>query len=334
MSMTMKRNTNHTYSTVPEREETVSYLLEKAKDEKRNICEYWKKMRRYYDGDHDIKLYSQIFAEKAGIPWTPTQSTDGYIHVESLLQPKIPDFEFAPRDKTDYGKAKQRESIVRFVIDNNSMEFKNSRAERSLNIYGSAAYKVCWDTNVRFSCDDGDVTVENVDISRLYCDPSARDVDGCEYIAYLYPMHKNRVKRVFANDFEARGESFESYFAQRQSADLSFDGDLFSDTEDIVYVCEWWFRQPKDGSCTITVCEDGIKRRCEYSWKAGDIALSVLIGGKEIRYIPKYWQNTSFDTFPFVIYSRLPSEKSIWGRSELEQIIPLIDAKDRELAHR
>jgi hypothetical protein len=36
--------------------------------------------------------------------------------------------------------------------------------------------------------------------------------------------------------------------------------------------------------------------------------------------------------FPFVIYSKIPKEDSVWGKSELEALIPLIDAADRELA--
>ena len=37
--------------------------------------------------------------------------------------------------------------------------------------------------------------------------------------------------------------------------------------------------------------------------------------------------------FPFVIYDRLPMEKTLWGRSELEAIIPFIDAADREIVY-
>ena len=35
--------------------------------------------------------------------------------------------------------------------------------------------------------------------------------------------------------------------------------------------------------------------------------------------------------YPFVIYNKVPNDGSIWGKSELEQLIPLIDAADREL---
>lgn len=324
----------HCYGTVFEREETVSFLSDFASRHKSKIGEYWSKMRRYYDGNHDIRKSSGEFAGSANLPWIAAQSTDGYIHVETQIQPAIPSFEFSPRDKTDYEKAKQREKIVKFICDNNNMEFKNSRNERTLNIYGTAAYKVCWDGNLRLGSDEGDVSIQCADIKRIITDPSASDVDGCEYIGYVYPMHKNRARRVFADDFIARDEEFSSYINHRDTVstgELISSGNFDTDT-DSVTVTEWWFRQPTDGQCVITEYLGGIKTRRSFSWKAGDIALSVLINGKEIRYIPKYWNNTGFDRFPFVIYSKLPNENSIWGKSELEEIIPLIDAKDRELA--
>ncbi len=331
----LKKEKLHCYSTTFEREETVSFLLDYALKHKSSLNEYWSKMRRYYDGDHDIRATSSEFASGSGLPWLASQSTDGFIHVETQLQPAIPSFEFSPRDKTDLDKAKQREKIVKFICDNNDMEYKNSRNERSLNIYGSAAYKVCWDDKIRFGCDEGDVSIQCADIKRIVTDPAASDVDGCEYIGYVYPMHKNRAKRIFEGDFIARGEEFDSYLTQTGFFDVGENliSDGFDVNEDTVKITEWWFRQPSNGQCVITESDGGIKRRRTYKWKAGDIALSVLINGKEIRYIPKYWNNTDFDSFPFVIYSKLPCENSLWGKSELDLIIPLIDAKDRELAY-
>ena len=98
-------------------------------------------------------------------------------------------------------------------------------------------------------------------------------------------------------------------------------------------VTEWWFRQPSDGEETVNCMVDGENVKVHYKWRAGDIALSLMLGEREIRYIPKYWKNTVCTMFPFVIYSKIPNENSIWGKSELESIIPLIDASDRELAY-
>ena len=319
------------YSGVHEREETAAFLLDYAAKSRSAMDEYWKKMRRYYDGKHDIMSTAENFAGENALPWIPAQSTDGYIHVETQISPSVPDFEFSPRDKTDLDKAKQRESIVRFICDNNNLEYKNSRNERRLCIDGSAVWKVCWDGDAQYSDSMGDVTVLCPKTYEIYPDPTATDVDSCEYIGYVYKMHRQKAERLFRSDLERMGESMSDF--QNYSGFSVINGNFSSDTygseEDTVTVTEWWFRQTSDGKAVI---KDGEKEHI-YRWKSGDIALCVFINGKEIRYIPKYWKNTGFDSFPFVIYSKIPTDKSIWGKSELEAIIPLIDAKDRELVY-
>ena len=328
------KNSNYAYNTVLQREETASKLLEGASLQKSKVCEYWKTMRRYYDGEHDIKRTSFDFARGQGLPFVAAQSTDGFIHVETQINPDIPSFEFNGRDKTDAAKAKQREKIVKYVLDCNCLEVKNSRNERTLNTLGTAVWKVCWDTDAQFSDEKGDVIIDNPSPYEIFPDPTAGDVDGCEYIGYVYKMHKNKARRVFQKDFAARGTSFEEYLGADSFCIHSekMQGDLYSE-DDTVTVTEWWFRQPEGGKTSVRRKAGGTYRNVDYVWEAGDIALCVFINGKEVRYIPKYWKNTGFKCFPFVIYSKIPAEKGIWGKSELEQIIPLIDAKDRELAY-
>ena len=201
----------YSYGTVLEREETAARLLECASQNKSTISEYWKNMRRYYDGRHDIKQTSLEFARGQGLPFDTAQSTDGYIHVETQINPDIPSFEFNGRDKTDADKAKQREKIVKYVIDCNDLEYKNSRNERALNILGSSVWKVCWDGDIQFGDEKGDVVIDNPNPYEIFPDPSANDVDSCEYIGYVYKMHKNKARRIFDNDFKARGTTFEEY---------------------------------------------------------------------------------------------------------------------------
>jgi len=323
----------YNYSDVFCREETVRNLLNHAARNKLEISQYWNNMRRYYDGEHDIRKETNSLYEKHSLPWRASQSTDGYIHVESLIEPEIPDFEFSPRSESQTDKAKQREMITRYILDTNDMLFKNSRNERRLGIYGSAVWKVCWDDNSDFSGDKGDVCIDAPDPSQIYPDPSASDIDSCEYIGYVYKMHKQRAARVFRRDFELRGTCLEDYL--RTSAHSEYSGtenDVYDET-DTVSITEWWFRQPKDGSMSIKSVYNGKERHMKYTWESGDIGLCIFINGKEIKYIPKYWRNTKCRMLPFVIYNKIASEKSIWGKSELEQIIPLIDAVDREMAY-
>jgi len=326
-SKNIHAQTLYDYSSSLMREETVSFLLDYAAKARQKRDEYTKKMRRYYDGKHDIHLQSESFAAENSLPFIPCQSTDGYIHVETQISANVPDFEFSPRDKGDYGKAKQREKIVKFICDNNDLSYKNARNERSLCIDGSAVWKVAWDSSAFYGEDGGDVTVLCPKSGEIYPDPSATDVDSCEYIGYVYRMHKQKAARIFGKDLKRLSLSIDD--CTENTAGVILESDLYGGEDETVSITEWWFRQTSDGRCDIY---DG-DRKLHYEWKAGDIACSILMGSKEIRYIPRYWNKTGFKDFPFVIYSKIPDDKSIWGKSELEQIIPLIDAKDRELCY-
>ena len=330
ISTSIRRKNLYDYSDVNQRQETIGFLLEYAAKCRRTTDEYWSKMKRYYDGNHDISKSCGDFCKSNDFPWTPASGTDAYIHVESQINSEVPDFQFNPRDRDDYEKAKQRERIVKYICDNNSLAEKNARSERSLGIYGSSVWKVCWDSMAHFGENKGDVTVLCPEVYEIFPDPSAGDVDSCEYIGYVYKMHKQKAKRVFSGDLKYLGNDIDSLCGRKRmfSSFSNVSTDLYDADEDTVTVTEWWFRQPEDGKALIKRGENSYG--CEY--KAGDIALSVLIDGVEVRYIPKYWKKTSFSSYPFVISPKIPEEKNIWGKSELSWIIPLIDAKDRELA--
>ena len=331
------RFSGYDYSDRYSREDTISRLLGVCARNKAPTVSYWKKMRAYYDGDHEISAHNSLFAGEQDIPWQAAQSTDGFIHVESQVDTTLPDFEFAPRAADDYDRAKQREKIVRYISDINYLEQKNAINERRLNILGSAVYKVCWDSSIFDGKTYGDVVVDVPKPEQIFTDPSSPTVDGCEYIGYVYRLHKQKVKRIFEKDFRNMGEDISDYISSfrngryfEYTGDERNNGDIDDDT---ITITEWWFRQPSDGKAYIKSEVGGKEVNILYSWKAGDIALSILVGDKEVRYIPKYWKNTVCNMFPFVIYSKIPGEDSIWGKSELEAIIPLIDASDRELSY-
>ncbi len=331
---TSKSNYLYDYSGCFEREQTVDALIDRACMSKDDINAYWRKMRRYYDGEHDIRSSTSLFSQSQELPWIAAQSTDGYIHVETQIEPDIPDFEFNPRNADDSAKAKQRQSIVKYICDQNDMRFMNSRNERRLNILGSAVWKVCWNSNGNNS-DDSGVIIDNPSPELIFTDPSALTIDECEYIGFVYKMHVQKAKRVFENDFNNLGYTIDDFLSLPQK-NYTTGNYVFSDLEDeqdTVTVTEWWFRQPDSSSTYLpyrSESKDGYSRYC---WNSGDIGLCIFINGKEVRYVPKYWANTNCQMYPFVIYNKIPSDSCIWGKSELEQIIPLIDAKDRDLAY-
>ena len=75
------------YSSPHAREETVCALVDNSALSRQNTEVYWRKMRRYYDGVHDIGYFSGSFSVDMNLPWTPAQATDGYIHIESQIDP-------------------------------------------------------------------------------------------------------------------------------------------------------------------------------------------------------------------------------------------------------
>lgn len=337
---TKNRRIVYDYSSSYAREDTVAALLSHAESAKRGISEYWKKMNSYYDGVHETAAFSDNFGIENSLPWRCACSSDGYIHVESQIDSELPDFEFSPRGKDDSDKAKQRERLVRYICDRNDMEFKNSRNERRLGILGSAVWKVCWDDGITEDGNDGDIIIDNPHPSEIYPDPGALCVDDCEYIGYVYSMHREKARRTFSSELEAKGMDFDDLVAISDSgksryidnghSDL-FTGDIDNDT---VRVTEWWFRQPCDGEADMQYTDkDGSIKTVRCKYRAGDIALCVLLGETEVRYVPKYWNETDCRMFPFVIYDKLPREGTLWGKSELEAIIPFIDAADREIAY-
>lgn len=304
------------YSSARAREDTALALIENSALARNRMNMYWKKMRRYYDGLHDTYYEADNFTKGTNIPWNPAQCADGYVHIESQIEPEIPEFEFSPRGRYSHESAKKREETVRYICDANHLADKNPLNERTLGIYGSAVWRIGWgdiDGN-----GENEVIIDAPSPEEIFPDPTASTVDGCEYIAFVYPMHRQKALRMFKNDLTERNEHFEDYLQSSDHLGFVYEN-TSSASEDSVTITEFWFRQSCNGK------ENGI------TYCAGDIALCVFINGKEIRYIPKYWQNISCSMYPFVIYNKIPVMNSLWGKSELEPIIPIIDAADREL---
>ena len=326
MNLFKKKNIGeHMFQNPETREQKVAKLFRDARVHRSAVEDYWQKMRSYYDGTHETARKTGEFLSAVNIPWNPAQIPDVYMHVESQVSSKMPDFEFAPRNEADADAAKIREKMVRYICDINDMERKNAENERRLNILGSAVWKVCATSDERGM---PEIAIDNPDPKNIYPDPNARSINDCEFIGYEYKMSKMKAERIFAADLERMGTTLDELIIEAKRDKRlreSFDMDIYEEENPQVSVLEWWFRQDFDGEF---VRSDGSV--CTYS--RGDIALCVLIGGKEIRYVPKFWTNTPCVRYPFVVYGRIPNENGMWGKSEIEQIIPLVDAADRQMA--
>lgn len=307
------------YSTREEREETIKLLLDDAKCAKSGAEQYFQKMKSYYDGTHLTESRTGQFLADAEIPWKPATVPDGYMHVESQIDADMPDFEFLGREESDAETAKVREAVVRYVCDGADLETKNATCERRLNLYGTSVWKM----SVGVGNDGADIIIDAPSPEAIYPDPSATTLDECEYVGYVYSMSRIKAERVFEYDLSRLGTSVDEIMKEN-GVELGL-----TDTVDVV---EWWYRQQSDGEgeCEYVVGDAVETRPCAY--RSGDIAFSILIGGREIRNVPKFWQKTDYGKYPFVLMNKTPRDGSIWGKSELEAIIPLIDAADRQLA--
>ncbi len=292
------------------RERTVAENMEIARSARSVTDAYWQKMRSYYDGTHETARQTGAFLATMELPWRPCSVPDGFLHVEGQIEANPPDFEFSAHTDGETAWVKHRENMTRYLVKNAEMTAKNAENERRLNIYGSAVWKlsVQYDENGLPT-----VGIENPPLETVFPDPFGKTVDDCEYIACVYRMSVAKVIRIFADDLKERGLTLENIIRTKHTSRNDPVG-----LGDTLEITEYWFRQP---------CDD----EKNHAYKSGDIALSILIEGTEVRYLPKFWSKIGCRQYPFVIYNKIPSEHSIWGKSELESIIPLIDAADRQL---
>ena len=146
-----------------------------------------------------------------------------------------------------------------------------------------------------------------------------------QFVAHVYKLHKVAFAQTFSADLKRLGLSVEELISGGyQRTDRLFD--LYTNLEsddDCVQVLEFWFKQPFD------VKENG------KTIPAGAVACSIQAGGKELRYIPMYWENTyrQCNLFPFVHYWRIRDENGFYNKSELFAIKDLVDAGDRKFGN-
>lgn len=331
----------YNYSSKEHREKTVPYQFEYAKSNRSEQETKWVKMDDYYEGKHVSQAELEASCAERGVPFIPAIIPDPYIHVESQIIPDIPDFEFNGRDNNmDQQKAKEREYAVKFVVENNKINSMNTDNERRLRKLGNAFWKVSWNGGKRLKGIDGnelwgDIEVGAIDPVNIFPDPTADSVEECEYIGYAYPMHKMKVARTFAKQLKRLGKTVN---------DLGNSNDYYSETllnssthdltDDALEILEFWFRQPNDGEEKVTYVVDDKEVTDTIKFKAGDIACSIQCNGIELQYIPRYWETIGdwCQMFPFIKYCTISIPNSFWDRSEIQPIVELVDAADRELA--
>ena len=307
------------YSDRQAREETAGQLFAKAKNARTFRETEWVRYNDYYNFIHAVSDEIREAVRDSEIGWDPAVVPDPFIMVESQVDPVVPEPEFRGRDDDlDSSKAKQREYACKFVCQNNRLDDLNTSNERRLTKYGDAFWKVYWDDGMPCGPNWGDIRVRDVPVDALYVDPTAGPdgIQAGQYVAYLYRLHKVVFWQTYGDALRKDGMTVDTIL----ESEYTERGGIFDmvtpnveDSEDTVQVMEFWYKDPETGR----------------------VGCTIQAGGHEVKHIPDYWQRTGDQNqlFPFVHYWRIRDENQFYNRSELEPIIPMVDAADRELAN-
>ena len=319
-----ERERVYDYATPEGRVATAEWLFRQAKDERAAREAEWRRCNDYYNNAHDAAREMADALADALLPWSPACVPDPYIMVESQIEPDVPVPEFRGRDDdTDSVKAKERELAVRYLIEENRLSDLNTANERRLRKLGDAFWKAYWDETMPCGDRRGNIRIRDVPVQDIYPDPTAgaEGLQSGEYLFYVYTMHKLKFWRLYHDTLERQDKGLDdlSGASYREADDLLEPyTQSTASRDDLVQVMEFWYRQPFDTK----------------SARAGAVACSVQAGGVELRHIPDYWVRLGeqCELFPFVHYWCIRDETQFWNKSELEPILPLVDAADRELA--
>lgn len=321
---TYKNGRVYDYTTEEGRVATAEWLFEQAKNERTAVEDGWVRNEGYYSFVHAAAAEMREALEEQGIDWTPAVVPDPFIQVESQLVPEVPQPEFHGRDDdTDGEKARRREFAVRYIVEENRINDMNTSNERRLRKLGDAFWKAYWDETMPCGEQSGNIRIKDVSPEDFYPDPTAgrEGLEACEYVDYVYTMHKLKFWRLYHDVLEKKGILLEDLLQTQYRVEDGLFEPVTSGTlarDDMVQILEHWYRNPCD-------TEEA---------PAGAIGCTMQAGGVEIKWIPNYWEKTGRQCrlFPFIHYWCIRDETQFWNRSELDPILALVDAADRQIA--
>lgn len=321
---TYKNGRVYDYTTEEGRVATAEWLFEQAKNERTAVEDGWVRNEGYYSFVHAAAAEMREALEEQGINWTPAVVPDPFIQVESQLVPEVPQPEFHGRDDdADGEKARRREFAVRYIVEENRINDMNTSNERRLRKLGDAFWKAYWDETMPCGEQSGNIRIKDVSPEDFYPDPTAgrEGLEACEYVDYVYTMHKLKFWRLYHDVLEKKGIALEDLLQTQYRVEDGLFEPVTSGTlarDDMVQILEHWYRNPRDTK----------------EAPAGAIGCTMQAGGVEIKWIPNYWEKTGRQCrlFPFIHYWCIRDETQFWNRSELDPILSLVDAADRQIA--
>ena len=321
---TYKNGRVYDYTTEEGRVATAEWLFEQAKNERTAVEDGWVRNEGYYNFVHAAAAEMREALEEQGIDWTPAVVPDPFIQVESQLVPEVPQPEFHGRDDdADGEKARRREFAVRYIVEENRINDMNTSNERRLRKLGDAFWKAYWDETMPCGEQSGNIRIKDGSPEDFYPDPTAgrEGLEVCEYVDYVYTMHKLKFWRLYHDVLEKKGIALEDLLQTQYRVEDGLFEPITSGTlarDDMVQILEHWYRNPCDTK----------------EAPAGAIGCTMQAGGVEIKWIPNYWEKTGRQCrlFPFIHYWCIRDETQFWNRSELDPILSLVDAADRQIA--
>lgn len=321
---TYKNGRVYDYTTEEGRVATAEWLFEQAKNERTAVEDGWVRNEGYYSFVHAAAAEMREALGEQGIDWTPAVVPDPFIQVESQLVPEVPQPEFHGRDDdADGEKARRREFAVRYIVEENRINDMNTSNERRLRKLGDAFWKAYWDETMPCGEQSGNIRIKDVSPEDFYPDPTAgrEGLEACEYVDYVYTMHKLKFWRLYHDVLEKKGIALEDLLQTQYRVEDGLFEPVTSGTlarDDMVQILEHWYRNPCDTK----------------EAPAGAIGCTMQAGGVEIKWIPNYWEKTGRQCrlFPFIHYWCIRDETQFWNRSELDPILSLVDAADRQIA--
>ena len=236
----------YNYSDKSSRESTIEYLMLYADGQRQDHVKKWRLYDAYYNNDHLAQHELRIYCQKKNIPWIPAIIPDPYIHVESQVDSEIPEFEFSGRDDDmDSQKAKMRQYVCQYVLDQNEMLMKINRNQRRLRKLGNEIWKVGFNYNVEMPGNiHGDIFVHDIDPANFINDPIALDIDDGEYHDYVYSIHRIKAARIFANELKKLGIEDITQIGSCEPVNTRiYTTENYERQHDTVQVAEHWFRQ-------------------------------------------------------------------------------------------
>ncbi|WP_026562489.1 hypothetical protein [Bacillus sp. J37] len=245
-------------------------------------------MREYDD------FYLAKHWNKERATWRPDPIVNYVSYIVDQKAPQLtnnrPSGLILPTSQDDEEAAKLFTQVTDVISERVDLDDKNDQVVRAGLLLSTGWYKVYWDNSltggspVKGNIWKGDVAIDIPDPSNIFTDPNAVTVDECRYIIYCVPKSIQWVEQKFDVKVDP-DTALETEIFDRPSTNHGKDRVLFY---------EYWHKDKEGIHCTYAA------------------------GGQILKEIKKVYKH---GRYPFVPFVAKKNRKSIWGISEIKNIL-------------